>query len=94
VKDCKKRIAREHRRSQGSANATQPVAWMDQVNAQDNAYSPPTQAQWIVESGASHHMTSQHGNFSTYYPDSTTVTRAYNTIVKAAGKGEAVLLLP
>jgi len=42
-KDCKKRIAREDGRGQGSANARQAVAWIAQVNAQDNAYcSPPT----------------------------------------------------
>jgi len=59
AKDCKKRIARENRRGQGSANARQAVAWMAQVNSQDNAYcSPPTLDRWIVDSGASHHMTS------------------------------------
>jgi len=39
-------------------------------------------------------MTSQQGYFSTYYPDSTTVTLANNSIVKAAGRGDVVLLLP
>jgi len=94
AKDCKKRIAREDRRGQGSANARQAVALMAQVNAQDNAYSPPTLDRWIVDSGASHHMTSQRSYFSTYYPDSTTVTLANNSIVKAAGRGDVVLLLP
>jgi len=94
AKDCMKRIAREDRRGQGSANARQAVAWMAQVNAQDNAYSPPTLDRWIVDSGASHYMTSQQSYFSTYYPDSTTVTLANNSIVKAAGRGDVVLLLP
>jgi len=94
AKNCKKRIAREDRRGQGSANARQAVAWMAHVNAQDNAYSPPTLDRWIVDSGASHHMTSQQGYFVTYYPDSTTVTLANNSIVKAAGRGDVVLLLP
>jgi hypothetical protein len=68
---------------------------MAQVNAQDNAYSsPPTLDPWIVDSGASHHMTSQQGYFFTYYPDSTTVTLANNSIVEAAGRGDVVLLLP
>jgi len=86
----------EDRRGQASANARQAVAWMSQVNAQDNAYysPPPTLDQWIVDSGASHHMTSQQGYFITYYPDSTTVTLANNSIVKAAGRGDVVLLLP
>jgi len=39
-------------------------------------------------------MTSQQSYFSTYYPDSTTVTLANNSIVKAAGRGDVVLLLP
>jgi hypothetical protein len=39
-------------------------------------------------------MTSQHGYFITYYPDSTTVILANNSIVKAAGRGDVVLLLP
>jgi hypothetical protein len=95
AKDCKKRIAREDRRGQGSANARQAVAWMAQVNEKDDAYySPPTLDRWIVDSGASHHMTSQQGYFITYYPDSTTVTLANNSIVKAAGRGDVVLLLP
>jgi hypothetical protein len=68
AKDCKKRIAKEDRRGQVSANARQAVAWMAHVNAQDIAYSPPTLDRWIVDSGASHHMTSQQGYFITYYP--------------------------
>jgi len=64
------------------------------VNAQDNAYcSPPTLDQWIVDSGASHHSTYQQVYFITYYPDSTTVTLANNSIVNAAGRGDVVLLL-
>jgi hypothetical protein len=94
AKDCKKRIAREDRRGQGSANARQAVAWMAPVHAQDIAYSPPTVDRWIVDSGASHHMTSQQDYFITYYPDSSTVTLANNSIVKAAGRGDVVLLLP
>jgi hypothetical protein len=95
AKDCKKRNAREVRRGQGSANATQAVAWIAQVNAQDNEYySHPTLDRWIVDSGASHHMTSQQGDLITYYPDSTTVTLANNSIVKAVGRGDVVLLLP
>ena len=95
AKDCKKKIAREDRRGQESANARQAVAWLAQVNAQDNAYcSPPTLDRWIVDSRASHHMTSQQGHFITYYPESTTVTLANNSIVKAAGRGDMVLLLP
>jgi len=94
AKDCKKRIAREDRRGQGSANARQAVAWMVQVNAQDIAYSPPTLDWWIVDSGASHHITSQQSYFSTYYHDSTTVTLANNRILKAAGRGDVVVLLP
>jgi hypothetical protein len=39
-------------------------------------------------------MTSQQGYFITYYPDSTTVTLANNSIVKAAGMGDVVLFLP
>jgi len=59
-KDSKKRIAREDRRSQGSANVRQAVAWMAQGNDKDNTYySPPTLDRWIVDSRASHHMTSQ-----------------------------------
>ena len=42
AQDCNKRIAREDQRGQGSANARRAVAWMAQVNTQDNAYSPPT----------------------------------------------------
>jgi len=94
AKDYKKRIAREDRRGQGSANPTQAVAWRAHVNAQDIAYSPPTLDGWIVDSGASHHMTSQQDYFITYYPDSTTVTLANNSIVKAACRGDVVLLLP
>jgi len=94
AKEFKKRIAREDRRGQGSANARQVVSCMAQVNAQDNAYSPPTLDRWIVESGASHHMTSQRSYCSTYYPDSTTVTLANNCLVKATGRGDVVLLLP
>jgi hypothetical protein len=41
AKDCKKRIAREDRRGQGSANARQAVAWMAQANKKDNAYYYP-----------------------------------------------------
>ena len=68
---------------------------MAQVNAQDTAYySPPTLDQWIVDSGASYHMTSQQGHFITHYPDSTTVTLANISIVKATGRGDVVLLLP
>ena len=94
AKDCKKRIAREDRCGQGSANARQAVAWMAQVNAHHNAYcSPPTLDRWIVDSGASHNMISQQGYFITYYPDSTTVTLANNCIVKATGRGDVVLLL-
>jgi len=95
AKDCKKRIAREDRRGQRSANARQAVAWMAQVNEKDSAfYSPPTLDRWIVDSGASQHMTSQRSYFSTYYPDSTTVTLAINSIVKASGRRDVVLLLP
>jgi len=94
AQDCEKRIAREDRSGQGSANARQAVAWMAQVHAQDTAYSPPTLDRWIVDSRASHHMTSQPGYFITYYPDSTTVTLANNSIVKAAARGDVVLLLP
>jgi len=94
AKNCKKRIASEDRRGQGSANARQAVAWMAHFNAQDIAYSPPTLDRCIVDSGASPHMTSQHDYFITYYPDSTTVTLANNSIVKAAGRGVVVLLLP
>jgi hypothetical protein len=39
-------------------------------------------------------MISQQGFFITYYSDSTTVTLANNSIVKAAGRGDVVLLLP
>jgi hypothetical protein len=39
-------------------------------------------------------MTSHQGYFITYYSDSTTVTLANNSIVKAAGRGDVVLLLP
>ena len=39
-------------------------------------------------------MTSQQSYFSTYYHDSTSVTLANNSIVKAAGRGDVVLLLP
>jgi len=68
---------------------------MAQVNAQDNEYcSAPTLDQRIVDSGASHHMTSQQGYFITYYPESTTGTLANNSIGKAAGRGDVVLLLP
>ena len=95
AKGCKKRIARQDRRGQGSANARQAVGWMAQVNEKDDAdYSPTTLDRWIVDRGASHHMTSQQGYFITYYPDSTTVTLANNSIVKAAGRGDVVLLLP
>jgi len=38
-------------------------------------------------------MTSQQGYFITYYSDSTTVTLANNSIVKAARRGDVVLLL-
>jgi hypothetical protein len=39
-------------------------------------------------------MTLQQGYFITYYPDSTTVTLANNSILKAAGRGDVVLLVP
>jgi hypothetical protein len=39
-------------------------------------------------------MTSQQTYFITYYPDSTTVTLANSSIVKAAGRGDVALLLP
>jgi len=39
-------------------------------------------------------MIFQQSYFSTYYPNSTTVTLANNSIVKAAGRGDVVLLLP
>jgi len=95
MKDLKKGFAREDRRGQGSENATQVVAWMAQVNEKDNAYcSHPTLDRWIVDSGASHHMTCQQGYFIAYNPDSTAVTLANNSIVKAAGRGDVVLLLP
>jgi hypothetical protein len=94
AKDCKKRIAREDRSGQGSANARQAVAWIAQVNAQDNAYSLSTPDRWIVDSGASYSMTSLQSYFSTWYPDSTTVSLANNSLVKAAGSGDVVLLLP
>jgi len=94
AKDCNKRIARKDRKGQGSANVRHAVAWMAPANAQDNAYSPPTLDRYIVDSGASHHMTSQQGYFITYYPDSTIVTLANNSMVKAAGRGDVVLLLP
>jgi len=94
AKDCKKRIAREDRRGQGSANARQAVAWMAHDNAQDIAYSPPTLVRWIVDSGASHHVTSEQDYCMPYNPDSTTVTLANNSIVKAASRGDVVLLLP
>ena len=55
---------------------------MAQINEKNNAYySPPTLDRWIVDSGASHHMTSQQDYFITYYTDSTTVTQANNSIV-------------
>ena len=61
----------------------------------NNAYcSPHTVDRGIGDSRALHHMTSQQGYFITYYPDSTAVTLANNTIVKATGRGEVVLLLP
>jgi hypothetical protein len=95
VKDYNVRIAREDRSGQGSANARQAVDWMAQVNEKDNAYySPPTIDRWIVDCGASHHMTSQQDYIITYFPDSTTVTLVNNSIVKAAGRGDVVLLLP
>jgi hypothetical protein len=84
----------EDRRGQGSANARQAVAWMTNVNVQEIAYSPPTLDRLIVDSGASHHMTSQQGYFITYYHYSTTVTLANNSIVMATGRGDVVLLLP
>jgi hypothetical protein len=67
---------------------------MTQVNPQDIAYAAPTMDRWIVDNRASHHMTSQRSCFSTYYPDSITVTLANNSIMKAAGRGNAVLVLP
>jgi hypothetical protein len=72
----------------------QGVAWMAQVNAQDNAHSLPTLDRSIVDSRASHHKTSHQGSFITYYSNSITVTLAKNSIVNAAGKGEVVMLLP
>jgi hypothetical protein len=39
-------------------------------------------------------MTSQQGYFITCYPDSSTVTLPNNSIVKAVGRGDVVLLLP
>jgi len=39
-------------------------------------------------------MTSQQGYLITYYADSTTVTLANYSIVKATGRGDVVLLLP
>jgi hypothetical protein len=39
-------------------------------------------------------MTSKPSYFITYYPDSTTGALANNSIVKAAGRGDVVLLLP
>jgi hypothetical protein len=95
VKDCNKRIATDDQSGQGSANVWQAVAWMAQVTAQGNAYGcPPTLDRWIVDSGASHHMASQQGYFIIYYHDSTTVVLANNSIVKATGRGDVVLLLP
>jgi hypothetical protein len=94
AKDCETRIAREDRRGQGSANTRQAVAWMADVNAQHIAYSPPTLDRWIVDIGVSHHMNSLQGYFVTYYPDLTTVTLANNSMVKATGRGDVVLLLP
>jgi hypothetical protein len=92
AKDCKKRIAMEDRRGKGSANARQAVPLMAQANEKDNDYnSPPNMDRWIVDSGASHHMNSQQSYFSTYYPDSTTVTLANDSIVMAAGRGDVVL---
>jgi hypothetical protein len=94
AKDCKNRIAREDRRGQGSANPTLAVAWMAHVNGKDIAYSPATLERWIVDSRPSHHMTSKQDYFITSYPDSTTVTLANNSIVKATGRGDVLLLLP
>jgi hypothetical protein len=67
---------------------------MAHVNAKDIAYSPPILDQWIVDSRASHQMTSRWSYFSNYYPDSTTVTLANHSIMKAAGRGDVVLLPP
>jgi len=92
--DFKKRIKREDPRSEGSATERQAVAWMAQINAQDNAPAPTTLDRWIVESRALHNMTSRRSYFSTYYPDPTTVALANNRIVKVARRGDVVLRLP
>jgi len=65
----------EDRRGQESAIARQGVAWMVQVYVQDNAYSPPNLDQWIVDSRASHHVTSQQVNLITYNPASSNHSR-------------------
>lgn len=94
-KDCQKRIASEDRRPQGSANTRstntgQGITYMAQVDE----YSAPTLDRWTANSGASQHMTSPHGNFSTYYLDWTTVTLANNIMVNAADWGNVVLPMP
>ena len=57
-------------------------------------YSPPTLDRWIVDSGVSHHMTSEEEFFFIEYPDLVTVTLANNSAVKAPGRGDVLLLLP
>jgi hypothetical protein len=83
----KERIDSEDRSGQGSANARLAVAWMVQANSQDNAYdSPLTLDRWIFDDGALQYMTSLQSYFVTYYHESTTVTQANNSVVKAAGR--------